>query len=418
MKPSLFISALLAWTLPAWAEGLTVEDETFLPVGEPQIGLQATPTVAFGDKVYLAVWREGWPGQGGRARLFAARVSAVGKVLDSSPIAIAPASQGLQERPRVAFGGGMFLVVWQEFNGTDCDILAARVGMDGKVLDSRPLPVAVGPRTQALPDVASDGDRFAVVWQGLAGEETSYRGFAALVSANGKVGPPIETGATPQPKIAWNGKAYLVVCGGAGFWSGEVRGVVLGPDGKPAGKPAPVLSGTKAANFSISAVPGKGWLVISHRSPPDPWGWGGPGAMRANFVNLEGKTENSLKEESLQNRLPNWLDVGREKTKTSTWPWGASASIWDGKQSIAVWQRHHLTGEKLTSFVNSDLIAARVEGFQSLDSAGLPVAATEAEETRPALAADGVGRVLCVYEKQPKGATAKIAFRLLETTPK
>ena len=59
----------------------------------------------------------------------------------------------------------------------------------------------------------------------------------------------------------------------------------------------PVLGGTKAANFSISAVPGKGWLVVSHRSPPDPWGWGGPGAMRAAFVNLEGKPENSTREE-------------------------------------------------------------------------------------------------------------------------
>ena len=85
-----------------------------------------------------------------------------------------------------------------------------------------------------------------------------------------------------------------------------------------------MLGGTKAANFSISAVPDKGWLVVSHRSPPDPWGWGGPGAIRAAFVNLEGKPENLLKEESPQTRLPNWLDMGREKSKTATWPWATA----------------------------------------------------------------------------------------------
>jgi hypothetical protein len=414
MRYPILALLILASTCVAWGAGLTVEPETILPAAE-QSGIQATPALAFGDKLYLAAWREGWPGKGGKARIFAARIFTAGKILDARPIAVAPAGQGLQERPRVAFGGGVFLLVWQDFNGKDCDILAARVGLDGKLRDSRPLPVAVGPRTQALPDVASNGRSFLVVWQGLVSDETSYRGFAAAVTADGKVGAPIETGATPQPKIAWNGNSYLVACGGAGFWSGEVRGILLGADGRPAGKPTPLLGGTKAANFSISAVPGKGWLVVSHRSAPDPWGWGGPGAMRAAFVNLQGKPENSTREESPQSRLPNWLDVGREKTKTSTWPWGYSASAWDGKQSVVVWQRYHLAGEKMTNLVNCDLIAARVDGFKSLDPDGVPVAASDAEETRPALASDGAGRLLCVYEKHAQDGVAAIAMRAMLT---
>ena len=129
-----------------------------------------------------------------------------------SCLRIAPTSPGQQERPRVAFGGGVFLVAWQDFNGNDCDAPAARVSADGRVLNERPIAVAVGPRTQALPDVASDGRNFLVVWQGLVGEETSYRGFATLVAAGGRIAETVDTGATPPAKVAWNGKNYLVVC--------------------------------------------------------------------------------------------------------------------------------------------------------------------------------------------------------------
>ncbi|MBM4032897.1 MAG: hypothetical protein FJ291_14070 [Planctomycetes bacterium] len=393
--------------------GIGVGEEFILLSDGPGKGLQATPDVAFGNGIYLAVWREGWHGKGGRARVYAARVSPEGKVLDPKGIEVAPSKSGVQEWPRVAFGGGMFLVLWQDFrNERDYDVLAARVSTEGKVLDAEPLAVAAGPRTQALPTVASDGKGFLVVWQALVGEETAYRGFAAPVSAEGKIGATVETGATPQPKLAWNGKSYLAVCGGAGFWSGEIRGVLLGADGKPLGKPTPVLGGTKAACFSISAVPERGWLVVNHRSPPDPWGWGGPGAMRAAFVGLEGKTLDPVRDSYPQGRLANWLDMGREKKPGATWPWGQSASVWDGAHSVVVWQRHHLGGEKMTNFENCDLIAARVDGHKSLDEAGVPVAASDAEETRPALAAGGAGRLLCVYEKA-SAAGSQIAARIL-----
>lgn len=341
--------------------GIAVGEEFAVAADGPGGGLRATPDVAFGEGAYLAVWREGWHGKGGKARVYAARISPEGRVLDPTGIEVAPCKAGVQERPRVAFGAGLFLIVWQDFrNGKDYDVLAARVGKDGKVLDAEPIAVAAAPRTQALPAVASDGKGFLVVWQGMVGEETAYRGFAAPVSADGKVGQTVETGATPQPKVAWNGKGYLAACGGAGFWSGEVRCVLLGADGRPAGKPTPALGGTKSAVFSLSAVPERGWLVVSHRSPPDPWGWGGPGAMRASFVGPDAQPVDPVKESYPRERLPHWLDMGREKKAGATWPWGASASAWDGARSVVVWQRHHLGGEKMTNFENCDLIAARV----------------------------------------------------------
>ena len=416
--------------------GIEVGEEFFLLADGPGKGIQATPDVAFGDGVYLAVWREGWHGKGGRARIFAARVSTEGKVLEPKGIEIAPCNDGVQEHPRAAFGGGLFLVVWQDLrNGRDYDVFAARVSKEGKVLDSEPVAVAAAPRTQALPAVASDGGGwrpapgpkaepsasgppraagFLVAWQGLVGEETAYRGFAAPVGADGKVGAAIETRATPQPKLAWGGSCYL-----AAYGSQTVSTVMLSPEGKPLNATQwgnQTIRSTKAAAFSISAAGGNGWLVVGHRSPPDPWGWGGPGAMRAAFVNPDGTLENqdAVKEPAgVKDRLPGWLDFGREKKPGAAWPWGQSASVWAGSHSLVVWQRHHLGGEKMTNFENCDLIAARVDGFKSLDAAGVPIAASDAEETRPALASDGAGHLLCVYEKSIPGSGSQITGRML-----
>jgi hypothetical protein len=69
----------------------------------------------------------------------------------------------------------------------------------------------------------------------------------------------------------------------------------------------------------------------------------------------------------------------------------------------------------MTNFENCDLIAARVDGYKSLDPAGVPVAASPAEEKRPALASDGAGRLLLVYEKQQGDGKVSVAGRMLRT---
>lgn len=403
----------------AGAQGITAGDEVALPAGGPGAGLQGTPAVAFGQGAYLAAWREGWHGKGGRARIYAARLSPEGKVLDPKGIEVAPAAAGVQDSPRVAFSGGVFLVVWQDFrNGKDYDVLGARVSPEGKVMDREPLAIAAGPHNQALPDMAGDGKAFLVVWQSPRGDAPAYRGWAAPVAADGKVGPAVETGAVPQPKVAWGGECYLAAGGGSGFWKGNVQGVRLGADGTPLGKGALVMHGGKDACFSLCGVPGKGWLVVSNRSNPDPWGWGGPGAIRAAQVSPEGRTlnEDAVKEPAgVQQKLPGWLDIGREKKKGATWPQGESAGAFDGKRSVVVWQRHHLCGEKMTEFENCDLIAARVEGFTSLDPEGVPVAATPEEERHPALASDGAGRLMLVYEKSQGEGKWGVFARALRT---
>ncbi|HEX7624485.1 MAG TPA: hypothetical protein VF400_12995, partial [Anaeromyxobacteraceae bacterium] len=66
--------------------------------------------------------------------------------------------------PRVAFGGGVYLVAWVE----DGAVLATRVGADGALLDSQPIAVASAPGARELAAVASDGTQFLVVWSDIA----------------------------------------------------------------------------------------------------------------------------------------------------------------------------------------------------------------------------------------------------------
>ena len=419
MKPAL---GTLAWFL---ASGLLFAAEAPPPIAVgPEITVFAdgpgkncrgTPAVAFGRGSYLCVWREGWEGKNGGARICAARISADGKVLDPKGIVLAPNKDrdAPQEWPRAAFCKDTFLIVWHDLrNGTDYDVLAARVSAGGKVLDSEPIKIAAGPHNQALPDIAADGRGFLVVWQGFHEKDRAFHGHAARVGLDGKVGEPAEVGLAPMLRAAWDGKSFLVACAEAGFWrTGDV--VRLRPDGKPVAKKRRAT--VWVSRYSLTGVPGKGWLLVTHRNSPNAWGWGGPGAMRCYFVLSDGTMDGSMPKEAGypgHKKEPNWVDASTKDR--AVWPYGPSAGAWDGKQTVVVWQRYHCVGEKKSTFANGDLVAARTDRWKRKDETPVPVAASKADETEPALASDGAGRLLCVYEKERKGNVA-ICVRVLTT---
>lgn len=345
------IGAITIALLPPLAEAVEVVkvgDEIVVLADGPGKDIRGTPHVAFGKDIYLAVWREGWNGEGGIARIYAARLDKQGQVLDRKPIEVAPCKDGFQELPRVAFGGGIFFVVWQDLrNGKDYDVLGARISPEGKVLDTRPIAIAAGPRTQAVPDVTSDGKSFLVAWQSFQGDETSCRAFAVRVGVDGRAGSAVEiknpwAKAASCPKLTWDGTNYRVV-----FLSQSLLSIRLGLDGSLLDKDTTVVPRSNLGagigfSHSVSASPSQGMLAVFPRSQPDYWGWGGPGAMICSLVGMDGKIDAGIpKDESPQSRLANWLDFGKDKSDNSPWPYGQSATAWDGKQFVAVWQRQH-----------------------------------------------------------------------------
>lgn len=152
-----------------------------------------TPSVGFGGGVFLVAWQSGRFASGDMTKglipdgdMVGCRVESDGKLLDQTPFVICSAKD-LQERSRIAFGGGLFLVVWQDLrNEKDWDVYAARIKPDGKLLDANGFLVAGGAHNQALPDVTWDGKNFWVVWQDFRSGDF-YEVYGTRVSSEGKV---------------------------------------------------------------------------------------------------------------------------------------------------------------------------------------------------------------------------------------
>ncbi len=132
---------------------------------------------------------------------------------------------GIQRNSAVAFGGGNFLVVWEDQRAApgDSDIFGARVSTSGAVLDTGGIAVAVNTATNQLnPDVAFDGTNFLVVWDDNRANPVSIYG-ARIDAATGTSldpgGVQLATGVCSKsvPAVAFSGSSYLVAFQAATF---------------------------------------------------------------------------------------------------------------------------------------------------------------------------------------------------------
>ncbi|MCO5169720.1 MAG: hypothetical protein M9894_25560 [Planctomycetes bacterium] len=179
-------------------------------------GDQVAPRVAFGGGSFLVVWQD--LRGGATYDVFGARVSGAGAVLDPAGIAISAAS-GDQVEPVVAYGSSSFLVAWSDSRAGSADIFAARVSKNGGLLDgpasSGGIVVSGAPGNQSRPAIAFNGSGYFVVWEDRrAGAGDIY---GTPVNTNGAVGAPTgrrisgAAGDQTRPAIAYHGKGYLVV---------------------------------------------------------------------------------------------------------------------------------------------------------------------------------------------------------------
>jgi hypothetical protein len=414
---------------------LDVGTELAVAVGNPG-KTRGEPAVAFGSGVYLVVWREGWYGDGGASRIQAVRVGAGGKLLDRQPIMVAADAAGVQDHPRVAFASGAFLVVWQELtDGKQYDVRAARVTPGGNVLEAKAMTIAATPEADALPDVASDGKNFMVTWQTAVVSErgAEFQVSAAPVSAEGKVGETRRFFRGYMQRVAWDGRSYLV----HGYGTDDVShpfdvGVRLDATGKPLESvPGKLLDGLRGIALperdqlptALTGLPGGGWLVVKQRTVPCSFEWNGPGAVTCRRLTPECKEapdqveyHRSLDKEGNLYSIPkfrlydDWLAVARNPAAAgSPWPTGPLAVCWDGKHAVAAWQRQHIA--RVVHLEKSDLVASRVDGWKALDRPEVVVAESADEEVSPAVASDGAGGVLCVYERRAKDGMVSIGAR-------
>ncbi len=193
------------------------------------LGPQMDPCLAGnGQGQLLAAWRDyRIYANPPPSDIYGTRISG-GTVLDPAGIAICTATNS-QLDPAVAFGDGLWLVVWEDgrdgAGGDDRDqplkqIHGSRVNPSGTVLDAAGIQIGTGPTNQINPAVAWGTDSFLCLWQDARNAEpaehiSDYDIYGARVNSSGVVLDPacipVYTNARWQsePALAWTGEEFL-----------------------------------------------------------------------------------------------------------------------------------------------------------------------------------------------------------------
>ncbi len=410
-------------------DGLSAEQ--FLPLAKGRDGYQ--PAAAWGGDVFLVAWKSGHIGEGDLRQgikyvgeLVACRVDKSGKRLEAKPFVVC-AAPDLQERPRMAFGSGVFLVVWQDLrNEKDWDVYAARVTPEGKVLDKDGFLVSGGAHNQALPEVAWDGKAFQVVWQDYRSGR-GYQVYGARVGANGKVLDPQGSLLAPA-KAPYNTFSPLV----AGEWAGG-RALLFyrgsqNRQNKPQAACQWIAGGATAGGLTYDAernsrkAPCSGTLVnfpMCLSAGPE----GFLGAWTTNVGLGRGNAANDSQAAvfSREGKLQKLFLLAGEG-RWSAGPYRHRirnpAAAWAGGKFVAAWDQHNDINHQKAAGAGWPLEmvwAAEVGADGSVTSRG-PVSGTPTEPAiKPCVASDGAGTTLIAYEKHPATTEVpiKIGFRML-----
>jgi hypothetical protein len=417
---SCLLLAMTVMPLPAADDSVP---QTKLPLADNRDAYD--PAAAFGQDVYLVAWKSGHLAEGDLRQgleyignIVACRLDRDGKVLDARPLVVCSAPD-LQERPRVAFGGGVFLVVWQDLrNEKYWDVYATRVTPEGEVLDSDGFLVSGGAHSQALPDVVWDGKAFQVVWQDFRCGNR-YEVYGARVSAEGKVLEPagrlFVTEPPPLSRInpvvaspAGGGKSLL-------FWLGAGRvlgrrdvayaGCHLLMNGEASAEPTYVncdvrsMPGASTGHlpFPTCVAAGPEAFLVAWTTHA-PYGRGNaPNDAHAALFTRDGRLEKKL----LLTRVER-DEHGRVRNPSAAW---------DGSAFVVAW--HQVSGyakDDLAKWPIEAIFCARVAKDGVAVSQQHVAGTVSGPAIRPAVASDGAGTTLIAYEQHPE--TAEIPIRI------
>ncbi len=165
------------------------------------------PAAAASNTNSLVVWED--RRDDGSQNVYGTRVSPSGAILDPQGIRLSfPDSYALL--PQVASDGTNWLLVWGDrHNADNSDIYGRRVGPDGEPLDTEPKLIASGEQNQLEPHVAFNGTSWLVTW----GSDTSTPNPATRVALDGTVLDPSGIPIGVRTRVNEG-----VIAGGGGQW--------------------------------------------------------------------------------------------------------------------------------------------------------------------------------------------------------
>jgi hypothetical protein len=187
---------------------ISPEFELDQPIARVGVDTQDGPAIASNGSSYLVVWSDSGHSLT-NPTILAVRVDNQGALLERVPLVLSASSTEIGILPNVASNGTDYLVVW-----AGSRLAATRVSAQGVVLDEEPFAVSTGQvRWRQYASVASNGADYLVAWSGAN---------AARVTATGRVLdpggldlgeqlPPRWISEEDPPAIASNGSSYLVM---------------------------------------------------------------------------------------------------------------------------------------------------------------------------------------------------------------
>lgn len=148
--------------------------------------------------------------------------------------------------PDIEFGSSNYMVAWSDNRaGSYYRIYAARVTPQGTVLD--PTGIAVGPNTstyQYQPSLACDGTRFFVIW-GYA--TAPYAVTGRFINTDGSLTDTVRVASAStmvyNTRLVWSGVNYLVVWVEYVATGSLVRGQLVAGNGTLIGSPFTIATG-------------------------------------------------------------------------------------------------------------------------------------------------------------------------------
>ncbi len=171
---------------------------------------QAAPDVVWGGQNLFAVWEDS---RAGKPDIYGARIDSLGQVLDTLglPISLDPATD--KRLPAIAHDGGNYLVVWQQMldsTGSYYRVEGIRISADGVPIGPQSFSISSGDKA-GNPDLAFGGGNYLVVWQ----DNQFYDIYGALVDTIGTIksqfGIRTGSGLQEDPAVASDGQGFLVV---------------------------------------------------------------------------------------------------------------------------------------------------------------------------------------------------------------
>ncbi|HXE75184.1 MAG TPA: hypothetical protein VNN18_06060 [Candidatus Xenobia bacterium] len=193
--------------------GANLDGPTGFHIGGPGF----YPWVVFDGSQYLVTWHH-WNNNFSGFDVYGARILPDKTVLDPNGIVVSDQA-GFADQGGIAFDGTNYLIAWgetQSQGSVQGKLYGARVSTTGMVLDSPALQLADSVRLQAPPHVVFDGDDFVVLWfDEKVADDARYTDvyLRRVSSGGGLVGEPVPASATYfhqfAPVLGYHNGTYL-----------------------------------------------------------------------------------------------------------------------------------------------------------------------------------------------------------------